>query len=97
MSRFEIDRRTLAPLAPLRPVPSLTGQATQREAAPVAMAAPERRAPFAAALIDPGAPPVDLDRVAALRAAMADGSYTIDPDRIAAAMIAQDHPAGAAA
>ena len=34
------------------------------------------------------APPVDADRVAAIRAALADGSYPLVPTRIADAMIA---------
>ena len=35
-------------------------------------------------------PPIDTARVAALRAAIADGSYAIDADAIAARMIAFD-------
>jgi negative regulator of flagellin synthesis FlgM len=35
-------------------------------------------------------PPVDAARVAQLRAAIADGSYGIDPERIAAAMLASE-------
>lgn len=35
-------------------------------------------------------PPIDLARVERLRAAIAEGSYAIEPDRIAAAMIADD-------
>jgi negative regulator of flagellin synthesis FlgM len=36
------------------------------------------------------APPVDETRVASLKAAMAEGSYRIDPDAIAAAMLRLD-------
>ena len=38
-------------------------------------------------------PPVDTDKVASIRAAIAEGRYPVDPDRIAAAMIALDLPA----
>lgn len=34
--------------------------------------------------------PLDMPRIDRLRAALADGSYTIDPERIAAAMIAAE-------
>jgi len=37
-------------------------------------------------------PPIDTGRVAAIRAAIADGSYTVDPDAIAARMIDLDLP-----
>ena len=37
-------------------------------------------------------PPVEADRIAALRAAIAEGRYPIDPDRIAERMIALDLP-----
>lgn len=33
-------------------------------------------------------PPIDADRVAALKAAIADGSYSVDPGKIADALIA---------
>lgn len=36
------------------------------------------------------APPVDETRVAVLKAAIADGSYRVDPDAIAAAMLRLD-------
>lgn len=39
-------------------------------------------------------PPVAVDRVAALKAAIANGSYKIDADAIADRMIAQDLPEG---
>ncbi|MFM9977909.1 MAG: flagellar biosynthesis anti-sigma factor FlgM [Sphingomonadaceae bacterium] len=37
-------------------------------------------------------PPIDIERVAAIRVALASGSYQIDAERIAAAMIAHDLP-----
>ncbi len=36
--------------------------------------------------------PIDRARVAALRRAIAAGTYVVDPDRVAAAMIAADLP-----
>lgn len=36
--------------------------------------------------------PVDLDRVAAVKAAIASGNYPVDPERIAEKMIALDLP-----
>lgn len=35
-------------------------------------------------------PPIDLNRVGEIRAAIAQGTYTVDADRLAAAMIALD-------
>ncbi|MDD3650841.1 flagellar biosynthesis anti-sigma factor FlgM [Immundisolibacter sp.] len=40
-----------------------------------------------------GTPVVDADRVAALREAIANGSYRIDPQRIADGLLAQDRVA----
>lgn len=37
-------------------------------------------------------PPVDLNRVSEIRAAIAQGVYTVDADRLAAAMLALDLP-----
>lgn len=37
-------------------------------------------------------PPVDTDKVARVRAAIASGAYAVDPDKIAEAMIAHDLP-----
>ena len=42
-------------------------------------------------LVAPGAP-IDVDRVASLRQAIAEGRYTIDPQAIADRMIAADLP-----
>jgi negative regulator of flagellin synthesis FlgM len=38
-------------------------------------------------------PPIDTNRVEEIRAAIANGNYTVDADRLAAAMIALDLPA----
>ena len=41
----------------------------------------------------PGEPlPIDRERVARLRREIAAGTYAVDPDRIAAAMVATDLP-----
>lgn len=37
-------------------------------------------------------PPIDMTRVAEIKAAIAEGSYTVDADRLAAAMMALDLP-----
>jgi anti-sigma28 factor (negative regulator of flagellin synthesis) len=37
-------------------------------------------------------PPIDVNRVNEIRAAIAGGSYTVDADRLAAAMLALDLP-----
>lgn len=38
-------------------------------------------------------PPVDAGKVAAIRAAIAEGRYPVDPDKIASSMLALDLPA----
>jgi negative regulator of flagellin synthesis FlgM len=38
-------------------------------------------------------PPIDVTRVSEIKAAIAEGSYTVDADRLAAAMLALDLPA----
>jgi flagellar biosynthesis anti-sigma factor FlgM len=38
-------------------------------------------------------PPIDVTRVSEIKAAIAQGSYTVDADRLAAAMLALDLPA----
>jgi flagellar biosynthesis anti-sigma factor FlgM len=37
-------------------------------------------------------PPIDVNRVGEVRAAITNGSYTVDADRLAAAMLALDLP-----
>lgn len=37
-------------------------------------------------------PPIDMTRVSEIKAAIASGSYTVDADRLAAAMMALDLP-----
>lgn len=41
-------------------------------------------------------PPIDVTRVNEIRAAIASGEYTVDADRLAAAMLALDLPAAKA-
>jgi flagellar biosynthesis anti-sigma factor FlgM len=56
------------------------------------------KAPADVAHATPGArlaalgPPIDMTRVAEIKAAIAEGSYTVDADRLAAAMLALDLP-----
>ncbi len=74
----------IGPIAPVRamrasPYPATPG----RE--PAAEPEPAVRIETSALAV---APPVDADRVAAIRAALADGSYPLVPTRIADAMIA---------
>jgi len=74
----------IGPIAPVRAIrASPYGASPERKPAAVPDAAVEIEAAALAA-----APPVDADRVAAIRAALADGSYPLVPTRIADAMIA---------
>jgi negative regulator of flagellin synthesis FlgM len=59
--------------------------------AAVRVDAPSQSPSTVAALAAKGAP-IDTSRVAAIRAGIADGSYKVDPDAIAARMIADDLP-----
>ncbi|ARU15942.1 flagellar biosynthesis anti-sigma factor FlgM [Croceicoccus marinus] len=80
-------------IGPIRPV--FTG-ATRLNPAAGATSAPARAASTAAAAgglalsdaLDPGAPPVDAQRVAEIRKAIEQGTYPLVPHRIADAMIA---------
>jgi negative regulator of flagellin synthesis FlgM len=72
-----LDRR-VAPVAPGAAAPMVTQVADQHHAAPLADAA--RDAAKAA--------PVDQERVASLRASIADGSYNVSPQTIADRLIA---------
>ncbi len=61
-------------------------------AAPVAGADKPAGVGGAVASLLAGGPPVDTDKVARIKAAIASGAYPVDPDRIAEAMIALDLP-----
>ncbi len=73
----------IGPIAPVRPVRSSYGPPPERQPAAEPGASVKIEASALAA-----APPVDSDRVKAIRAALADGSYPLVPTRIADAMIA---------
>lgn len=64
--------------------------------ASAAKADPARGAPAAVggavAELASAGPPVEADKVAAIRAAIAEGRYPVDPDKIAERMIALDLP-----
>lgn len=78
---------TIGPIAPVRPVRSQYGSPPERQAPEQGGAAPDASVKIEASALA-AAPPVDTDRVAAIRAALADGSYPLVPTRIADAMIA---------
>ncbi len=70
--------------ARLNPAPGAHGAAPQK--APVSLGVGGALALSDA--LDPGAPPVDADRVAEIRKAIEQGTYPLVPHRIADAMIA---------
>lgn len=78
-------------IGPIRPV--FTG-ATRLNPAGGAASAPQKPVPGSAGglalsdALDPGAPPVDAERVAEIRKAIEQGTYPLVPHRIADAMIA---------
>jgi negative regulator of flagellin synthesis FlgM len=74
----QVKDEKIVPLAPKAPV----GTADD---APVASAS------LVAALAEAG-PPINSDKIAAIRQAIASGAYPIDPKAIAAKMIALDLP-----
>lgn len=77
-------------------VPSVADARAPQTAAPVATDQARPAAPVASPLtgeprrMAAEGPPIDGARVERLRAALADGSYAVDPERIAAAMIASE-------
>jgi negative regulator of flagellin synthesis FlgM len=74
----------------------LTRGAGEGAAVPAAANAPARgrNGPVESAVFElvSAGPPVDGAKVAAIRAAIAEGRYPVDPDKIAARMIALDLP-----
>lgn len=70
----------------------LTSEGSAATHAPTLAYAPQESAPttrligLASDLADQG-PPVDMDRVAAFKSAIADGSYRAEPQKTAAAML----------
>ena len=81
-----VGRSGIVPLDPMRTSPKapVTGEA-KRDARVDGSATPASR--FARL-----GPPIDVNRVSEIRAAIANGSYTVDADRLAAAMLALDLP-----
>lgn len=67
---------------------STTGAATPSLSAPGLSAWSESPTVDASAALDPGAVPIDLDRVALIRKAVENGTYPVIPTQIADAMIA---------
>jgi negative regulator of flagellin synthesis FlgM len=81
------------PLGPFtaRSLPARAGGADPATPVRRVAAAPATDRPNAGLVADLAkAPPVDAVRVASLKAAIAGGSYRIDPDAIAAAMLRLD-------
>ena len=78
-SRIELLRAPVEGNAPLAPA----GNAGSAKSGAVASSVSE---------IVAGGPPVDSDKVAAIRAAIAEGRYPVDPEKIAERMIALDLP-----
>ncbi len=79
----------LSKVDPHRVASSMPSRVDGRDSKPV-----ERGDTPAARLAKLG-PPIDLTRVNEIRAAIANGSYTVEADRLAAAMLALDLPDGA--
>ena len=77
-------------LSRLRPVPGIEGRTRPAEARSQSAALAPRAigAPSASHALDPGAPPVDAQRVSEIRKAVENGTYPVVPARIADAMIA---------
>lgn len=78
-------------IGPLQPVAKAAGARAQG-AGTSAQAAPAATvASIAAQLSAAGDPPVDLERVATIRAAIRRGEYSLEPGEIADALIAAGH------
>ncbi|CAN5360617.1 hypothetical protein BH09PSE3_BH09PSE3_13970 [soil metagenome] len=73
-------------------VPTERVAPTSAAPAPTRAVAVQNAAPSTIAVLAAQAAPVDISRVAAIRAGIADGSYTVDADAIAARMIETDLP-----
>ena len=75
-------------IGPLRPAMPVAPRAS--EAAPACAVRPVARAeaPAAKISLDPGAPPIDAERVSQIRKAIEQGTYPLLPAKVADAMIA---------
>ncbi|WP_347303451.1 flagellar biosynthesis anti-sigma factor FlgM [Croceibacterium sp. TMG7-5b_MA50] len=78
-------------VGPLQPVARLAGARAQAAGTPVEAAPVAVIASIAAELSAAGEPPVDMDRVATIRAAISRGEYSLEPGEIADALIAAGH------
>jgi negative regulator of flagellin synthesis FlgM len=78
-SRIELPRTSVEGSAPAAPAGSVSGRTAGAAASSVSE-------------IVAGGPPVDSEKVAAIRAAIAEGRYPVDPEKIAERMIALDLP-----
>lgn len=84
----------LGPTRPVAPIESWTVRASGGRGEPAAKAAANAASPAASATVvrsdalDPGAPPVDLERVRMIRKAVESGTYPVVPAKIADAIIA---------
>lgn len=77
-------------IEPLRTKSAEQGSAAAQAAGVSSQSGPRDAEPTLASRLVGDGPPVDLDKVAALRAKIADGNYAIDPRAIAEKMIEQD-------
>ncbi len=68
-----------------------SGKTRQTAAAGQAASSEAAAASPASRMASEGAP-IDLDRIAAIKAAIASGNYPVDPERIADRMVALDLP-----
>jgi negative regulator of flagellin synthesis FlgM len=77
-------------MRPLRAVAAIEARtrAADVRSQTAAPTAHTQSAASAADVLDPGAPPVDIERVAEIRKAVESGTYPVIPTRIADAMIA---------
>lgn len=78
----EVARRTSSPTTTPAPAPAASATASPATANPATIRVATSEA------LDPGAAPVDSDRVAQIRKAVESGEYPLIPARIADAMIA---------
>lgn len=77
----------LGPALPVSPVEAKALRTATSGARPETTAAPAAD-PVASDALDPGAPPVDAERVALIRKAVESGTYPVVPAKVADAIIA---------
>lgn len=81
-------------MGPLRPIAAIDNRVSRPVDSPGAgplRAALARPSLIASDTLDPGAPPVDAERVAQIRRALESGTYPLLPTRTADAVIAVGH------